>query len=99
MVKVKGFPRKLDIEKHPGPGPDVTAYQRTVSRAGRWPWGRVLRRLHDPVRPRRRVVEGLVPHEGRTFDELHSVLQRRFMQRRHRRMSTPCAELLTEVDR
>lgn len=40
MVKVNGFPRKLDIEKAPlKPGPDVTAYQRTVSRAGRWKWG------------------------------------------------------------
>lgn len=40
MVKVKGFPRKLDIAKAPlKPGPDVTAYQRTVARAGRWKWG------------------------------------------------------------
>lgn len=40
MVKVKGFPRKLDIAKAPlKPGPDVTAYQRAVSRAGRWKWG------------------------------------------------------------
>jgi hypothetical protein len=39
MVKVKGFPRKLDIEKAPlKPGPDVQAYRRTVSRAGRWKW-------------------------------------------------------------
>lgn len=39
MVKVKGFPRKLDIEKAPlKPGPDVQAYRRTVSRAGRWGW-------------------------------------------------------------
>ena len=39
MVKVKGFPRKLDWQKQTKPGPDVTAYQRTVSRAGRWKWG------------------------------------------------------------
>lgn len=39
MVKVKGFPRKLDIAKAPlRPGPDVQAYMRTVSRAGRWGW-------------------------------------------------------------
>jgi hypothetical protein len=45
MVDVKGFPRKLyppDAKKygHPGSvdGPDVEAYKRTVSRAGRWPW-------------------------------------------------------------
>jgi hypothetical protein len=40
MVKVKGFPRKLDVDAkpHPGPGPDVQAYMRTVSRAGRWKW-------------------------------------------------------------
>ena len=29
MVKVKGFPRKLDWQKKTKPGPDVTAYQRT----------------------------------------------------------------------
>ena len=39
MVKVKGFPRKLDWQKQTKPGPDVTAYQRTVARAGRWKWG------------------------------------------------------------
>lgn len=39
MVKVKGFPRKLDWQKKTDPGPDVTGYQRTVSRAGRWKWG------------------------------------------------------------
>jgi CHAP domain len=46
MVDVKGFPRALyppDARKygHPGSidGPDVEAYQRTVARAGRWPWG------------------------------------------------------------
>jgi hypothetical protein len=39
MVKVKGFPRKLDWQKKTSPGKDVTAYQRTVSRAGRWKWG------------------------------------------------------------
>jgi len=39
MVKVKGFPRKLDWQESTRPGPDVTAYQRTVSRAGRWKWG------------------------------------------------------------
>lgn len=39
MVKVKGFPRKLDWQKKTSPGADVTAYQRTVSRAGRWKWG------------------------------------------------------------
>lgn len=38
-VKVKGFPRKLDPANNPQPpGPDVQAYRRTVSRAGRWPW-------------------------------------------------------------
>jgi hypothetical protein len=39
MVKVKGFPRKLDWQKKTSPGADVTAYQRTVARAGRWKWG------------------------------------------------------------
>ena len=39
MVKVKGFPRKLDWQKKTDPGPDVVAYERTVSRAGRWKWG------------------------------------------------------------
>lgn len=39
MVKVAGFPRKLDWQKQTSPGPDVTAYQRTISRAGRWKWG------------------------------------------------------------
>lgn len=43
MVKVKGFPRPLyppDAHGYPGSvdGPDVEAYKRTVSRAGRWPW-------------------------------------------------------------
>jgi CHAP domain len=45
MVKVKGFPRPLyppDASKYgkrsSAPGPDVEAYKRTVSRAGRWPW-------------------------------------------------------------
>ena len=45
MVKVKGFPRPLyppDALKHgkvPSTnGPDIVAYKRTVSRAGRWPW-------------------------------------------------------------
>jgi hypothetical protein len=45
MVKVKGFPRSLyppDAAEHgktpSTPGPDVEAYKRTVSRAGRWPW-------------------------------------------------------------
>jgi len=44
MVKVKGFPRPLyppDAKGYtPSPsGPDVEGYKRTVSRAGRWPWG------------------------------------------------------------
>src|SRR5215831_14467365 len=43
MVKVKGFPRPLypsDAEGYPAsvPGPDVQAYKRTISRAGRWAW-------------------------------------------------------------
>jgi CHAP domain len=45
MVKVPGFPRPLyppDAAAHgkqpSGDGPDVVAYKRTVSRAGRWPW-------------------------------------------------------------
>jgi len=45
MVKVPGFPRPLyppDAAAHgkrPSvDGPDVIAYKRTVSRAGRWPW-------------------------------------------------------------
>jgi hypothetical protein len=45
MVKVKGFPRPLyppDANKYGKKpsvdGPDVEAYKRTVSRAGRWPW-------------------------------------------------------------
>lgn len=45
MVKVAGFPRPLyppDAAGHgkrPSmDGPDVEAYKRTVSRAGRWPW-------------------------------------------------------------
>jgi len=43
MVKVKGFPRPLyppGVKGHAssGDGPDVVAYKRTVSRAGRWPW-------------------------------------------------------------
>src|SRR5215831_7266675 len=45
MVKVPGFPRPLyppDAAEHgkrPSvDGPDVLAYKRTVSRAGRWPW-------------------------------------------------------------
>jgi hypothetical protein len=45
MVKVKGFPRPLyppDAKEHGKTasvnGPDVEAYKRTVSRAGRWPW-------------------------------------------------------------
>jgi len=45
MVKVDGFPRPLyppdasDCGKRPSmDGPDVEAYKRTVSRAGRWPW-------------------------------------------------------------
>lgn len=46
MVKVAGFPRPLyppDAKEHGKTpsidGPDVEAYKRTVSRAGRWPWG------------------------------------------------------------
>jgi CHAP domain-containing protein len=45
MVKVPGFPRPLyppdaaEYGKKPSvDGGDVTAYKRTVSRAGRWPW-------------------------------------------------------------
>ena len=45
MVKVAGFPRPLyppDASEHGKQpsvdGPDVIAYKRTVSRAGRWPW-------------------------------------------------------------
>jgi hypothetical protein len=45
MVAVKGFPRPLyppDAAEHGKKpsmnGPDVEAYKRTVSRAGRWPW-------------------------------------------------------------
>jgi CHAP domain len=45
MVKVSGFPRPLyppdasQYGKKPSiDGPDVVAYKRTVSRAGRWPW-------------------------------------------------------------
>jgi hypothetical protein len=45
MVKVEGFPRALyppdavQYGKVPSvSGPDVEAYKRTVSRAGRWPW-------------------------------------------------------------
>jgi CHAP domain-containing protein len=45
MVKLPGFPRPLyppDAAAHghepSRPGPDVIAYKRTVSRAGRWPW-------------------------------------------------------------
>ena len=47
MVKVTGFPRPLyppDASKRGKTpsvdGPDVEAYKRTVSRAGRWPWGK-----------------------------------------------------------
>jgi len=46
MVKVAGFPRPLyppDAAEHGKTpsvdGPDVVAYKRTVSRAGRWKWG------------------------------------------------------------
>jgi CHAP domain len=44
MVTVKGFPRCVyppDAPDKPvsSDGPDVVAYKRTVSRAGRWPWG------------------------------------------------------------
>jgi hypothetical protein len=42
MVAVPGFPRPLyppDSEKGSKDGPDVIAYKRTASRAGRWkPW-------------------------------------------------------------
>lgn len=45
MVRVPGFPRPLyplDAAQHGKQpsvdGPDVIAYKRTVSRAGRWPW-------------------------------------------------------------
>ena len=45
MVPLPGFPRPLyppDAAAHgkrpSSPGPDVEAYKRTVSRAGRWPW-------------------------------------------------------------
>jgi hypothetical protein len=43
MVKVPGFPRPLyppDVKGYRPScnGPDVEAYKRTVSRAGRWPW-------------------------------------------------------------
>jgi hypothetical protein len=45
MVKVDGFPRPLyppDAKQHgktpSADGPDVVAYKRLVSRAGRWPW-------------------------------------------------------------
>jgi len=45
MVAVKGFPRSLyppdaaNQGKTPSvDGPDVIAYKRTISRAGRWPW-------------------------------------------------------------
>lgn len=45
MIKVAGFPRPLyppDAASHgktpSSDGPDVVAYKRTVSRAGRWPW-------------------------------------------------------------
>jgi hypothetical protein len=45
MVAVDGFPRSLyppdaaSKGKKPSPdGPDIEAYKRTVSRAGRWPW-------------------------------------------------------------
>lgn len=44
MVAVPGFPRPLywpgnpDGHKASVDGPDVVAYKRTVSRAGRWPW-------------------------------------------------------------
>lgn len=43
MVQVKGFPRPLyppNAGSYPSsvPGPDVQAYKRVVSRAGRWPW-------------------------------------------------------------
>lgn len=45
MVKAPPLPRpcyppdSTRYGKHPtGPGPDIEAYKRTVSRAGRWPW-------------------------------------------------------------
>ena len=45
MVAVRGFPRPLyppsaasQGKKPSADGPDVVAYKRTVSRAGRWPW-------------------------------------------------------------
>jgi hypothetical protein len=45
MVKIKGFPRNLyppdaskQGKKPSADGPDIEAYKRTVSRAGRWPW-------------------------------------------------------------
>ena len=45
MVELPGFPRPLyppDANRHgkrpSADGPDVIAYKRTVSRAGRWPW-------------------------------------------------------------
>lgn len=45
MVPLPGFPRPLyppDANRHgkkpSAPGPDIEAYKRTVSRAGRWPW-------------------------------------------------------------
>ena len=45
MVPVPGFPRPVyppdaaNKGKQPSkPGPDIEAYKRTVSRAGRWPW-------------------------------------------------------------
>ena len=45
MVKVDGFPRPLyppsasaKGKRPSSDGPDVVAYKRTVSRAGRWPW-------------------------------------------------------------
>ena len=49
MVPVKGFPRPLYPPDAPdrapsSDGPDVLAYKRTVSRAGRWPW-----QTFDPV--------------------------------------------------
>jgi hypothetical protein len=52
MVQVKGFPRSLyppDAAQHGKQpsmdGADVEAYKRTVSRAGRWPWGTFNRRF------------------------------------------------------
>ena len=45
MVKVNGFPRclyppdaKAQGKTPSADGPDVVAYKRTISRAGRWPW-------------------------------------------------------------